>query len=275
MLTKQISLITTLVLSLMLVLSYGCKAPTEQELQLKTTTLQIQTDVQAELNKLDLDLSNAAAELSRTGLSGSEAKKILNGLATKYPFIIDAIIADTAGKMVTVAPAPYSTYEGTDISQQAVTIKFNETKKPMLSQMFMAVEQINGVVLMWPILSQKGDFMGSLSVLFKPEKLLAEASEPALRNTGIALNVMQLDGLNLYDSQGNDTGKNLFTDPSFQPYTDLIALGHKIVAKESGSGSYTYIDNTTGKTVKKQAFWATVGLHGTEWRLVSVKEVAE
>jgi len=275
MLNKRIYLIMLLALSLILVTSYGCTAQTSQEVQLKTATEQIQKTVQSQLDSLDLDLSNAAAGLSRTGLSGADARQILNGLATKYPFIIDTCTADTAGKMVTVAPDAYSSYEGSDISQQAVTIKFNETKKPLLSQMFTAVEGMDAVVIMWPVLSQNGDFMGSLSALFKPETLLAAASEPTLKGTDISLNVIQLDGLNIYDSGLVDTGKNLFTDPEFQPYSELIALGHRMVDEQSGYGSYTFIYHPTGQTMKKMAYWATFGLHGTEWRLVSVQEAAK
>jgi hypothetical protein len=142
----------------------------------------------------------------------------------------------------------------------------------MLSQMFTAVEGIDAVVIIWPILSQNGDSMGSLPALFQPEKLFATTAEPILEGTGIALNVMQLDGLTIYDSEGNETGKNLFTDPTFQTYTALVALGHRMVAEESGSGSYTYISQSTGKTVKKQVFWASVSLHGTTWRLAAVAE---
>jgi hypothetical protein len=272
-LTKRFSLVMALALSLMLILSYGCTGPASQELQLKTATEQIQTAVQTELNKLDLDLSNAAAELSRTGLSGSEARQILNEVTNKYPFIIDTCTTDLADKMITVAPDAYSSYEGTDISQQDVTIKFNETKNPLLSQMFTAVEGMDAVVIMRPVISENGDFMGSVSVLFKPETLLSGASEPILRGTDIELDVMQLDGLNIYNSTGIDTGLNLFTDPAFQQYTDLIALGHQMVAEESGTGSYTIIGHDTGKMVKKQAFWASVGLHDTAWRVMSSKIV--
>jgi hypothetical protein len=275
MVKQRFFLVVVIALSLMLVLAYGCAGSISQEEQLKTTTLQIQKAVQSELDNLDRDLSTAASELSRTGLSGPEARQILNGLYSKHTFIIDCLTANVAGKMVTVAPDAYSSYEGTDISTQDVTVKFNETKKPLLSQMFTAVEGMDAVVIMWPILSEKGDFMGTLSALFKPETLFATTAEPILKGTGIAVNVMQLDGLNIYDSEHGDTGKNLFTDPSFQPYTDLIALGHKMVAEESGTGSYTYSSQTTGKTVKKQAFWASVGLHGTAWRLMSVQQVAE
>lgn len=267
MLNKRIYLITLLALSLILVLSYGCKTPTEQEVQLKTTTLQIQQAVQSELDNLDRGLSAAAAELSRTGLRGPEASKVLNGLYSKYPFIIDFATADATGKIITTVPEGYSGYEGSFI----ITEKL---EKPVLRQIFIMVEFGPTVALFWPIFSENGDSIGSVSALFEPRKIFTETLVPDLE-TGMAVNVMQLDGLNIYDSQGNDAGKNLFIDPSFQPYTDLIALGHRMVTEESGSGSYTFIDHATGKTVKKMAYWATVGLHGTEWRLVSIQEAVE
>jgi hypothetical protein len=267
MLSKRFSIFTALAISLILLA--GCAARNAQALQLKTATQQIQQAVQTELNKLDLDMSNAAAELSRTGLSGPEARNILNGLAMKYPLLIDVITTDSTGKMVTVAPDAYSKYEGTDISRQNVTIKFDETKKPMLSQMFPAVESMDAVVIMWPVFSEKGEFIGSLSALFQPKTLLSGASGPILRGTDITIDVVQLDGLDLYDSGGYNTGLNLFTDPSFEPYTDLIAMGHQMVAQESGTGSYTIVNHATNQMVKKQAYWATVGLHGTEWRIMS------
>jgi len=268
MVTKRFSLVMALALSLVLILAYGCTGPTSQEVQLKNATLKIQQAIQSELDNLDRDLSAAAAELSRTGLSGPEARQVLTGLYSKYPFIIDFATADTAGKIISIAPEGYSSYEGAFITTEKV-------EKPVLRHELVMIEFAYTVAIIWPILSENGDSIGSVSALFEPQKFFTVIVVPALIETGMAVNVMQLDGLNIYDSQGNDTGKNLFTDPSFQPYKDLIALGHRMVARDSGSDSYTFIDYTTGKTVKKQAFWASVGLHGTDWRLVSVQEVAE
>jgi hypothetical protein len=275
MVIKRFALVAVFALSLMLIPIYGCAGSFNHEGQLKTITLQAQEAVQAELNNLNSDLSGATSELSHTGLSGPEARQILNGLCSKHPFIIDSCTTDVAGKMVTVAPEAYSSYEGSDISMQDPVIKLRETKEPVLSQVFPAVESMDASVLMWPIFSEQGDFIGSLSALFQPETLLATAVEPVLKGTDIEVDVMQLDGLTIYDSRGADTGKNLLTDPSFQPHKELVELGSRIAAQESGSGGYTSIDHETGEPVKKQAFWVSVGLHGTAWRLVSVQQVED
>ncbi len=269
--TKRFALAIILALSLTPALTYGCTAPVDQGDQLVTTTLEIQQTIQSELYNLDFDMLAATAKLRDTGLSGTEARQILNSLSGKYPYLIDCSTVDDAGKMVTIAPDAYRDYEGSDISQQATMVEFNETKRALLSQMFPAVEGMDAVVVIRPVLSQVGSFAGSLSALFKPSALFNMKVEQRLKGTGIALNVMQLDGLTLYDSEYKDTGKNLLTDPEFQPYTELVAMGHRMAAEESGHGTYTFIDHATGKTVKKEAFWVTVGLHGTEWRLVSVQ----
>jgi hypothetical protein len=275
--TKRFLLVTALAVSLALILTSGCKAPTEQEVQLKTATLQIQQAVQSELDNIDRDLSAAAVELSRTGLSGPEAGQILNGLYSKYRYIIDFATADTDGKIIAIVPEGYSGYQGGFIATEykGKFINMGKVEKPVLRNVVVMFEFAYTDAVIWPILSENGDAIGSVSALFEPPMLFSSTVVPVVMGTGMAVNVMQLDGLNIYDSQGNDTGKNLFTDPSFQPYPDLIALGHRMVARESGSGSYRFIDYTTGKTVKKLAFWSTVGLHGTEWRVLSVQKVAE
>jgi hypothetical protein len=273
--TRRISLLMALALFLVLIPAFGCKPPVVQPDQLKTVTMQIQNTAQMEMDALDHDLSTTASELPSTGLSATAVTDIFDVLVRKYPFVIDYATTDADGKMVTVLPAAYSSYEGTDIGSQPVTIQVKDTQKPLLSGMFKSVEGMDAVVIMWPVLSERGDFIGTVSALFKPEDLFAGIIKQGLEGTGIAIAVTQLDGLNIYDSQGNDTGKNLFTDPEYQPYTELIALGHRMVAEKSGSGTYTFLNHAGGKPVKKQAFWETTSLHGTDWRVVGVSEVAE
>ncbi|MCJ7514532.1 MAG: hypothetical protein MUO89_00980 [Dehalococcoidia bacterium] len=277
MLTKRSSLVTALAVSLALILTYGCKAPTEQELQLKNNTLQIQQAVQSELDNLDRDLSAAADELSRTGLSGPEAGQILNVLYNKYRFTIDFATADTDDKIINIVPEGYSGFEGAFISTESKggSIGTEKVEKPVLRNVVVMFEFEHTDAVIWPILSENGDVIGSVSALFEPPKLFTWTGVPSLTGTGMAVNIIELDGRTIYYSQGNDIGKNLLTDPAYKPYKDLIALGKRVFARQSGSGSYTFIDYTTGKTVKKLAFWSTVGLHGTEWRVVSVQQVAE
>ena len=60
----------------------------------------------------------------------------------------------------------------------------------------------------------------------------------------------------------------LFDDPLYKPFPQLLALGTLISREKKGSGSYDFMQEGSEKVVKKDAYWTTVGLHGTEWRLV-------
>jgi len=262
---KKLSLITS-ALSLMSVLTFGCTARINMKNQLGPNNELIRHEAQTELITMGASIWSAADKLSRTGLSGTEAKNVLNGMATEYPLIINICTADTAGKIVTVGRDEYLSYEGAYIGTENVTA-------PVLTPMFHAVEGMDCVALMRPIISENGDIMGVVSMIFQPETLFSEIAEQWLKGTDFSIDVFQLDGLDIYDSTCNDTGKNLFTDPAAQQFTDLIALGHRMVAEERGTGSYTNIDLATGQTVKKQAYWSTVKLHDTAWRIMSTQVV--
>jgi hypothetical protein len=45
-----------------------------------------------------------------------------------------------------------------------------------------------------------------------------------------------------------------------------------MVAEPVGSGTYTFTPTGGGPAVRKDAVWAKVGLHGTEWRLLAAGE---
>jgi len=84
---------------------------------------------------------------------------------------------------------------------------------------------------------------------------------------------MQLDGMVIYCTTGTETGKNVLTDPSYKDFPDLIAQAVKIAAQKTGTGGYVYPDEATGRLMKKTIYWTSIGLHGTEWRIVSIAEL--
>jgi hypothetical protein len=261
---RTYSIFVLILLPVMLAVGFGCAAPSAPKADLKDSTVKIQAGLQSGMNALDMDLSRAAASLSVTGLSGSEARKVLSDLCTKYPYLIDCVTADTAGKMVTVAPETYRKYEGAYIGTENI-------KTPVLSGVMRATEGMDAAALMWPVID-KGGVIGVISALFKPSTVLDSVAGLLIKETGVELNVTQLDGLVIYDSSGRDTGKNFLTDPSLQSYKDLVELNKAIAAKESGSGSYNYPSSKNGELVNKQAVWASMKLHNSAWRLICVAE---
>jgi hypothetical protein len=272
MITRQSSLRMFLVLLISLCFILACSCSTGSDNTLENTATEIQGIVQLNLNTLDFDMSEAATGLGKSGLSGTDARHILDDLYLKNDFIVDCSATDTSGKMITIMPEMYSKYEGTDISQQDVTLEFNKTRQPMLSTVFTSIEGFDAVVIIRPIVSGEDANIGSLSVLFRPEALFDEAVAEVKLNKEVAVNVMQINGLTIYDSNGKDTGTNLLTDPRFESYTELVSLGRRIADEKSGTGSYSYLSSEGSQVVKKQAYWVSAGLHGTDWRIVDITE---
>lgn len=239
----------------------------------------LQSLVQEELDLLDENVSLAAQGLSITGLKGAEARNILNAVFQGNPSMITCSAVDLNGIMVTVEPDAYRWAEGSNISYQKHVIEIHETHLPVLSTTFPAVEGFNAVVLEWPIFSPGGDRIGSVNALFRPDLLLNSTVEPELeqdvrdQNQEVSAWAMETDGLILYDPDPEEVGRNLFSDPLYKPYVQLLALGERIASEKSGFGTYEFLGPGLVDPVVKSASWTTVGLHGTEWRMVVVRAI--
>ncbi len=231
-----------------------------------TTVLDMQRSVQQELERIDQDLAVAAGELARTGLDGEEARRILNELAAKYPYVIDACTVDNNGTIIAVEPAAYHDFEGYDISQQEQVRRLQETRLPVLSLAFTSVEGVVAVDLEQPVFYQQKELIGSVSLLVKPEPLFAKFAASNLQQPETM--IMQQDGYILYDTKNSQIGFNSFTDDLYQDYPELLSLARKVATDKAGLGNYTFLDESLQKQAAKRSAWTTVGLHGTEWRLI-------
>ena len=271
------SMIVAILTAVLIVMTAGCAGPVKNDKQIKVATDNLQGIIQSKLLNLDNAVSAAAGKIAKSGLQGEEARAILAGLCKKYPYLLDCSTADPQGKMITAAPEGYSHYEGTETATTEASKKLlaglSENKTPVLSDIFRAVEGADAIVLVWPVVTAKGELLGVVSALFKPGSLMDEIIAPQAKVVALKVNVMQLDGMVIYCSTGTETGKNVITDPSYKDYPDLIAQAEKIAAQKTGTGGYIYPDPATAKLVKKTIYWTSVGLHGTEWRIVSIAEL--
>jgi hypothetical protein len=229
---------------------------------------ELEKEIMAKLNKMDQSLARIARRLSEKDLKTAQMRKMLGDLCRSYPYAIDCAVVDRDGKMVLVEPAEYAGFEGSDISAQEQMIRLRESKKPVLSNVIKTVEGIDAVDLEHPVFSSRGKLAGSVSVLFRPESLFSYVLSPVLRGMPAEAFVMQTDGKILYDSDKEEVGRMLFDDPMYKPFPQLLALGTLISREKKGAGSYEFKQEGLEKLVKKDAHWTTVGLHGTEWRLV-------
>jgi polar amino acid transport system substrate-binding protein len=242
--------------------------------------LQIQADVQGSLNDLDLNIANASYDLSATGLEGDATDEVLRQLLETNSNLFEAVTFSKEGKIIAAECRGCEGGEGVDISRQEHIAHVLKTKTPTLSKQFLLVEGYNGTALAYPVFSPQGEFLGGISAIIEPDKLLNAVVAPQLHfNTDNRSNItdysfwlMHLDGLIAYDRDASQIGKYLFEDPLYEPYPSLLALGEKMIAARSGHGYYSFlVTEGSKKVVTKESYWTTAGLHGREWRLIVTK----
>ena len=231
----------------------------------------VQKQVAETFATLDTSLQQAALELGKTGLQGEPARHVLRKTCQRFTAAVDCSTVDATGRMLTVEPAPYRRFEGKDISGQSQVQQLQKSRKPVFSQVFRSVEGFDAIDLEYPVFNPVGELIGSVSILLKPETLLGEIIKPLVAGLPVAVCVMEPEGRVLYDLDAGQIGLNLFTAPLYRPYTSLIRLGKKIARTPQGSGSYRFKDQA-GRVVAKQAYWQTVSLYGTSWRLVGIHQ---
>ncbi len=227
------------------------------------------TSINSKLQEIDEVLSNACQELSVTGLTGSEAEKVLSDLYTEHSdVIVNAATADEDDILLAVQPSNYSSIIGQDIKSQEQNIEMHATMRPAVSNLIHLVEGFPGVVMVAPVFSVNGQFIGSLSIVFLPYELIHPIVEGSVQGT-YTIYALQRNGTLIYDNSP-EQGKNVFTDAEYQGYTELQTFIHQVVDTQSGYGKYSYFDDLAPSRplVNKEGYWMTIGIYNTDWRLV-------
>jgi len=230
--------------------------------------------IQATLNDMDAHVAAAAKQMSAYEFTSPQARAVLRNLVRRQPLAVDACVVDMKGRMVAVEPAAFAQHEGADISGQPQVLQLHRTRAPVLSQAFRAVEGFDAADLEHPVFSLKGELTGSVSLLFRPETVAAACVAPAVKGLPVEVWIMQTDGRILYDADAEEIGRMLFTDPLYEPYPGLRALGRRIAAEPAGEGIYEFLAQGMTAPVRKQARWSSVELHGVQWRVVLTHPVS-
>lgn len=264
-----------IMLAALCIMAMGAAPAPAQEDQFAARMAALRALAQARLDHLDRSLERAAQGLAQSGPTGPAARRVLEELLRACPEALDVAAVDGAGRMVTMEPAAYRHLEGADISQQEHMLRLKAGGQPVMSQVFRTVEQVEAVDLERPVPGPDGRPLGSVSLLFRPDALLSQVVEGLAAGQGQAPEVwaMDLQGRIIYDQDPQEVDRNLFSDPLYQAYPELVALGRHMQARPAGQGGYSFLAQGGDKVVSKQCLWDSVGLHGTWWRLALTRAV--
>jgi hypothetical protein len=241
---------------------------------LSGAALKIESGILTMLKGVEGTISNAAQDTGILGLNReTEIRKLLQNCNTGRPYVINSTFIDSKGMMKFIEPEQYRKYEGTDISKQEAIIKMRKTQKPRMGNVFVSAEGIKSIDIEYPVFAAGKKFLGSVSMLVKHDELIRSIASTVETGSGVKCWVMQKDGQLLYETDPAQMGLNLFTDPLYKDYPELIKLGRRMVKEKEGKGFYTFLIHGTKTVVKKQAVWKTAHFLDNDWIVVVYKEV--
>ncbi len=250
------------------------KTEADTQLEMKTRLAQVQSQINGELQSLDVALLDACTQLSTTGLTGTQARAVLTALVDNNSLIVNAVTADAHDVLLAVEPASYASIEGEDISSQEQNLHMHQTMRSAMSDMIPLVEGFPGVVMVSPVFDETDQFIGSLSIVIQPRVLIEKYVTPAIEDGRFSMWSMQLNGTLIYDPDPAQQDKNLLTDPIYTDYPEVQAFTQQVAAEQAGYGTYNYfnkdLSDSSGEVVSKEAYWTTIGIYNAEWRLVIV-----
>ncbi|HOJ18776.1 MAG: hypothetical protein GX452_05635 [Ignavibacteriales bacterium] len=239
----------------------------EQEL-LRQLSDSVNTVVNKMFNSLATFADSTAKEKT---INETKIRTMFTKWCLDFPEVVDCAFVTPLGIMQYIEPAAYQNHEGADISAQAHVIQMWQTKKPVLSLLFMSVEGFYACDMEVPFYFDSA-LGGSYSMLVKPEIFFNKILRPVIKSDIDDIFVMQKDGTMLWDSDTTQIGRNTFTDTLYQQFPELISAAHKVAQGEKGNTNYSFFDNSKSKVVTKTVWWSTLNYYGTEWKLCIVKE---
>lgn len=227
----------------------------------------LQGRLQAALEDMDRALEHAAQRLAQDGIKGPQSSKTLAWLCADRHHAIDCAAINPQGVMVVLEPAHFKPFEGTSIANQAQVIQVQRERKPVLSGYFHTVEGVGALDMEYPVLEAKGGYLGSVSIIFDPARLVERLAADLKLPAGSKVFLAQLDGRMLYSSQLAEIGRNLRNDPLYAQNPEVQAAVDAILGQEQGqSGPYQYQD-ISGQAVRRTSRWVSLGIYGVTWRL--------
>ncbi len=194
-------------------------------------------DVNATLEEVDRNVASAAGELGATGLAGPGANATLARLAASSPYAADAVTITSDGRIAAAMPEEFGAAVGANVGNQSHVQRGLAERRPLMSEVFRAVEGFDAVAVQRPVTGGDGTFLGLVSAVVEPDLLLADRSDRATSGTTLVAWAMAPDGRVIYDRDPARIGRNVITDPAYSGFPEFVAMAKRIGAEPAGSGS--------------------------------------
>ncbi len=259
-----------LLLSLFALALCTCKKSSDPETFFPAEIGKVTEGLTKSFDSLNLKMAASAATISQNATDTAAIRNNMLSLFNSSSFILEFSFVTPQGIMQIIEPAIYHYLQGINISGQSHIIKAFQSKQPVLSESFLAVEGYYAAVDIHPIVNNN-QILGGITALFFPQMILGRIITPLVKNQPFEIWVMEKSGKVLYDQDSLEIGRNVFTDTLYSSFPELIAAVHLIDSLKTGETNYSFYQTGTSIKVVKKTYWSTYELFGTEWKIIWVK----
>jgi len=238
----------------------------------------LQGDINTRLIALDKTAAETAAELSETGLDGSCACNFepLTTLLYADPSGKTVITVGRGGTVLTGLPATKTgMLIGKNLGNQTVVQELFTTRQALMSDLFLLEQGGYASVIEYPVFTAEEKLAGLVSLSFAPDEIIRDYAVPAVEGTPYTIMAAQTDGRVLYDADPEEIGKETFNESLYEAFPEILDFARHYAGNWSGYDTYAFYDTGFGRIVQKEAYWTTIGMHGTEWRLIIIRETGD
>ena len=211
-------------------------------------------------------LTKAAEDKHIIDLNDQGKEEMAFALKTSRKEIKAITRVDATGRILYTLPYDASVI-GRDISYQKHIREIMNTRKPVVSDVFTAVQGYNAIALHVPVFKGK-EYRGTLCFLIDFEAISRRfLQDIRIGETGYAW-MMSREGVELYCPVPGHTGKSVFENWKNSP--SVISTAKEMMKGRQGVTTYTF-DQIRGRkteTVREQAVYLPVEIGDTFWTIV-------
>ena len=280
---KDLNVILAILVALVIVeagalaMVWGAKASVSEDLDEQTLKAEaaqylvnVSAHLQQELVLIDQATSEAATALQGRNLNDSDTEVVLRAVTNISSNIVSVLTTDVNGAILAVQPSSFSNIIGMDISYQDTMKMALEQGRSAISPLDWVVQGYYAVYMVYPVFDDEGKINGTITPMFRPDWMIGNITG-GQGNDGLNIMALQEDGVVLYDVDDGQIGRDTFTDPLYENFTEIKAIAHRMVNESSGVGSYSFI--SSGDEVRREVIWTTVGLLGVQWTVSVIRAV--
>ncbi|WP_319378887.1 hypothetical protein [uncultured Methanocorpusculum sp.] len=211
----------------------------------------------------------AADEIAAGKSDADSSKQVLADLYQKSTLAQTILYANENMIVVSVYPDIILSSVGTDQSSYGTNEAYYSGKTIALTEYFHLDDGTNASVLSAPVYDN-GTWKGYISMSFDSSRFFGDVEKYLFETYGYHLCVLQTDGLQVYDYDLRERGKNILADPSYPD--DVKTAAVEICREPSGATEYSYQKTGSNEMVQKTVVWDTLEFGGQTWRVLILAE---